>query len=149
MPLAYPDTSFLYSLYGDDRYSASATHTMSESSHQLLVSELGRLEYLNALMLAGFRKLVTPAEIKQRKSAFLADLESGLLLFREAVSSALFSAAQELVDAHNYRGGHRTVDFLHVAVASQLKAGHFYSFDARQRDLATKAGFTVNEVLKP
>ena len=41
------------------------------------------------------------------------------------------------------KGGHRTLDILHVATAVHLCAGEFLTFDGRQKKIARHAGLKV------
>jgi predicted nucleic acid-binding protein len=41
------------------------------------------------------------------------------------------------------KGGHRTLDILHVATAVHLRATEFLTFDGRQKKIARHAGLKV------
>ena len=51
--------------------------------------------------------------------------------------------ASRLSATHTVKGGHRSFDLLHVAVASHLGAGVFLSFDTNQAALAKRVGLKV------
>ena len=55
----------------------------------------------------------------------------------------VFRRADELSETHAIREGQRTIDLLHVAIALEVKARTFLSFDNRQRKLAKAAGLEV------
>ena len=53
----------------------------------------------------------------------------------------VFRRADELSEEHALKGGQRTIDLLHVAIALDFSATTFLSFDQRQRRLAQGGGF--------
>ena len=55
----------------------------------------------------------------------------------------VFRRADELSEEHAPKGGQRTIDLLHVAIAVDFRATTFLSFDQRQRRLARAAGLRV------
>jgi predicted nucleic acid-binding protein len=62
-------------------------------------------------------------------------------LWREApLPDRAFEVCAQLAHRHAARLGVRTLDTLHVALAMELKAEHFWTFDTRQAKLALAAG---------
>ncbi len=55
----------------------------------------------------------------------------------------LDAESEALSAAHTEKIGTRAFDVLHVAAAAVLGAKDFYTFDARQKALAVKAGMKV------
>ena len=53
------------------------------------------------------------------------------------------SLAERLSAAHTRKGGHRTLDVLHVATAMHLKAEIFLTLDGGQATLAKAVGLKV------
>ena len=56
----------------------------------------------------------------------------------------VYAGAETLSAAHTGKTGTRGLDVLHVASAAAVGAGTFYTFDARQKALAVKAGLKVH-----
>ena len=54
-----------------------------------------------------------------------------------------YAATEALSAAHTEKLGTRASDVLHVAAAAALGVKEFYTFDARQKALAVKAGMKV------
>ena len=90
-----------------------------------------------------FRKAITP----ERKSRWLADFEadknSGILSVAILDANSVLRRAEAISSARTESSGNRSYDILLVAAAKLLGATHFWSFDARQRELATAEGLLV------
>ena len=144
MGVAYADTSFLISLYGQDRYTASSRAAVIAANAPLLLCELNRLEFENALRLLRFRKLVAPRFMNEALAALQRDEQAGLLQASSCDWSAVFTLARQISARRTARGGHRTMDLLHVAAALAHPVRQFFSFDARQRTVAGQEGLDLN-----
>jgi len=68
------------------------------------------------------------------------DLRDGILVHMPVQWTNVFRRADELSEMHATSAGQRTIDLLHVAIALELGAHTFLSFDKRQRRLAEVAG---------
>lgn len=137
------DTSFLFSLFGNDANSAAAQSWARQTQHSIAVSVLNRFELENALRFAVFRKLISRADALGSMAAFEVDLKSGNLQLVSCDLAALVAEAARISELYTMTGGHRSFDILHVAAARLLKASSFLTFDANQRRLATTAKLTV------
>jgi predicted nucleic acid-binding protein len=144
--LAYPDTSFLVSLYGDDDFTPAAHATLAASESALLLCDLNRLEFENAWRLLRFRKVATPRQASGVLRAFEQDTQAGLLQSVALPWPQVLEMAHQLSERHTIKGGSRAMDILHVAAARVHPAECFYSFDERQRTLAKQAGLTLNRL---
>jgi predicted nucleic acid-binding protein len=132
--IAYADTGFLVSLYGQDDNSAAAT-TLVKSKPVFLLTPLGEAEFTNAVELRVFRKEWTRLEARTVLDLFLQHQAAGV--FRIApLGSEMWEKAVVLSRRHSAKLGTRTLDLLHVAAALVLKPDAFYTFDKRQRKLA-------------
>jgi predicted nucleic acid-binding protein len=143
MAIAVADTSFLFSLYGNDAHTAAAQAWVLQSPLPIAVSLLGRYEFQNAVRFAAFRQAITQAEALASLAAFASDLQDGHLQPAPCDLAALISEAARLSERHTPVGGHRSFDILHVAAARHLKASVFLSFDANQRRLATAVRLNI------
>lgn len=132
--IAYADTGFLVSLYGQDDHSAAAT-TLVRSKPVFLLTSLGEAEFTNAVELRVFRREWTRREARSVHELFLQHQAAGV--FRMApLGSEVWEKALILSRRHSAKLGTRTLDLLHVASALVLRPDVFYTFDERQRELA-------------
>lgn len=145
MPV-YADTSFLIALYGNDQFTPAARTTVLIETSSLLLCELNRLEFENALHLLHFRKLVTPRFVNEALTALKRDEKSGLLRATSCDWPAVFARAEQISARRTSKSGQRTMDLLHVAVALTQPVEQFFSFDLRQRALAQQEGLRRNRM---
>ena len=140
---AYPDTSFLFSLYALQAHSARAAAHFAAMKEPLHLTSLNRFELVNAIQLSVFRKSI------QRNAGLLAlgkleaNIASGALVIVPCDWAAVHGRALQIAMQHTGKAGHRGFDILHVATALELGAKEFLSFDARQGALAKAAGLKV------
>lgn len=137
------DTSFLFSLYGNDAHSANARHLASALKTPLTIGPLHLHELRNAFRLAVFRKEMTPAQRQAVVVNIDADIRASILLEISIGWTDIFAAAEHLSAAHTESLGTRAMDILHVAMAVTVGARDFYTYDTRQASLAKKAGIRV------
>jgi hypothetical protein len=143
MAIAVADTSFLFSLYGNDAHTAAAQGWVRQHQLPIAVSVLCRYEFQNAIRFAAFRQAISPADALASLTAFGSDLQDGHLQPASCDLAALIGDASRLSELHTPSGGHRSFDILHVATARRLKATTFLSFDYNQRKLAAAVRLTV------
>ena len=141
--VAYADTSFLVSLYGQDANSAPAQELAAMFKTPLAFTPLLRHEARNAVRLAVFRKEITPDESRAVLAAMEADTKNGVLVENPVAWAEVYAEAEVLSAAHTETIGTRAFDVLHVAAAAALGVKEFYTFDVRQKALAVKAGMKV------
>jgi len=137
------DTSFLFSLYGNDAHSSSAIAWTDGQKQPAAIGILARYELGNALRFAAFRKAISLADATYSLAAFESDIKTGHLVMAQADLAQVVAEAMRLSSLHTFAGGHRSFDILHVATASVLKAKRFLTFDNNQRKLAASAGLAV------
>jgi len=140
--IAYADTSFLASLYGADANSAQAAHQIQTVGPTLVITPFGELEFITAFEAQAFRKPRSVAEVDASLQAFRADLAMGVLN-RKPVPQNAFARAVLLSTLHTRTLGSRTLDILQVAIALELDADLFFTFDKEQAKLARRAGLMV------
>lgn len=140
---AYADTGFVVTLYKIESTSASAAALMAKQTQSVRMSQLGELEFTNALQLAVFRKEITPREATLKKRLFLEDVANGIFTIVPVPAAALFAKTSLLADHHSARLGTRSLDLMHVAAALLMDAEFFFSFDDRQRKAAKAEGLKV------
>ncbi|HEV8074002.1 MAG TPA: type II toxin-antitoxin system VapC family toxin [Opitutaceae bacterium] len=143
MAISIADTSFLFSLYGNDARTASAKAWVQRKNQPTTITALSRYELGHAMRFAAFRKVISPTDALASLAAFEADLQAGYLQLAPCDFSVIVEEARRLSDRHTLAGGHRSFDILHVATARVVKATAFLTFDANQRKLAGAVGLTV------
>lgn len=142
--LVYPDTSFLFSLYAQDAHTARAAALAAGLRTPFAFTALQRHELRNAFRLARFRGELSADEARILLHTIETDVRDGVLRETVVAWADVFTRAEALGAAHTAVLGTRAADILHVACAAAMGAHRFFSFDLRQRALATKAGLKVN-----
>jgi predicted nucleic acid-binding protein len=140
----YPDSSFLFSLLAKDRHTAEASRYIGRVGDPLYFTPLHRVEVRNALRNAVGRKEITDLECRAAFRLIENRLHEELFVHAAVEWTNVFRRADELSEEHASKGGQRTIDLLHVAIAVDFRATTFLSFDQRQRRLARAAGLRVH-----
>jgi predicted nucleic acid-binding protein len=146
---AYADTGFVVTLYKQETTSTQAAALMARQKTSVQLTQLGELEFHNALHLAVFRNEITATDAALKKRLFLEDLANGIFTITPVPASALFAKSIELANRHSANLGTRSLDLMHVAAALLLKAETFFSFDERQRKAAKAEGLKVKPASLP
>ncbi len=136
----YADPSALLKLYIHEPASAAMSAWRSRTKGALPVTPHGRLEIVNGICLAGFRKIISAEALSDAIASFDEDLAESRYVDADILWRATFRRARELSRAHTPALGCRTLDVLHVATAMELGLRYFVTFDSRQRQLAKAAG---------
>jgi predicted nucleic acid-binding protein len=140
--IACADTSFLASLYGTDSNSVQATRHVEIVRPSFVITPFGELEFITAFEALVFRRLLTAEEVQASMQAFRDDVASGLLSRRPVPPNA-FARAILLSKLYTKILGCRTLDIFQVAIALELDAEVFFTFDKDQAKLAKRAGLVV------
>lgn len=141
--VVYADTSFLFSLYAQDANTVQAGKAAGAVAAPFVLTPLQRHELRNALRLSVFRGAITVDECQALLKTIETDTKTGTLLETPVAWVEVYAEAEALSAAHTRTLGVRASDVLHVAAAAALGAKEFYTFDARQKALAVKAGMKV------
>jgi hypothetical protein len=139
---AYADTSFLASLYGVDSNSAAAVRQVGTLPSNIIVTPFSELELLTAFEASMFRKLLGAAQAEASMQAFRVDLATGVMS-KKPLPYCAFGRAILLSKLYTRTLGSRTLDILQVAIALELDAEVFFTFDRDQAKLARRAGLAV------
>lgn len=137
------DTSFLFSLYGNDVHTPRALAWIKSQRSALTLTSLNEFELANALRFSEFRKGIAPGEAALFWAQFEADRASGRLQIQVCNLADVIDEAKRLSATHTLTGGHRGFDILHVATALRLKAQQILTFDENQKKLAEAEGLVV------
>lgn len=141
--MIYADTSFLFSLVLHDTNTAAAIAYLSKHRQALALTPWQRCELHNAIRLAVFRGLCSEAAARQGFARIENDLAKGNLTETRITWPDVLERAESLSAQYTPSLGVRSLDLLHVAVATSLAARTFLTFDSRQLTLARSAGLRV------
>jgi len=96
-------------------------------------------EWTHAVEQQVFRRAVSRTEAERVHERFQQHRDSGLWV-EVALPESAFDICAQLARRHGALLGLRTLDTLHVALALELKAERFWTFDERQKRLARAVG---------
>lgn len=134
----YADTSLLVSLYLTDVHTAEAERRLA-SRPATWLTPLHVAEWTHAVEQHVFRGAISRKEGDLCHLRFREHRENGVWA-EVALPETAFELCAQLGRRHGSQLGQRTLDTLHVAVALELKADLFWTFDVRQARLARAAG---------
>ena len=137
------DTSFLFSLYGNDIHSPKAVAWAARNTRAIFLNSLNHFEFGNAVRFSEFRKVIPEGFAAQYLAGFEAAIAQGRLIVAISNLAEVVDEAKRLSSIHTLTEGHRGFDILHVASALKLKATHFLTFDGNQKKLAEAEGLVV------
>jgi predicted nucleic acid-binding protein len=137
----YADTSFFVSLYIRDYHSVQA-RTWVGSEPSVWLTHLHVAEWVHAVEQHVFRGQMSASEAARIHARFSSDRDGGLWL-EESLPESSYSRCAELARRYAAKIGVRTLDTLHVAIALELNATDFWTFDERQQELAKAVGLKV------
>jgi predicted nucleic acid-binding protein len=137
------DTSFLFSLYGNDSKTPDSVKWSASNNVAILITALTHFELINVLRFAECRRFIGIGDSDRFAADFHTDLKGGRLIERFCDLADILAEASRLSLAHTLTGGHRGFDILHVAAAKVIGATRFLTFDATQKKLADKEGLIV------
>jgi len=147
--IAYPDTSFLCSVYRKQIHTPAALAYKEAMTEPLCFTRLLEFEFLQAIELqvwlhsADRKKGYSRREADQMIDDWETDIASDLNELVPCDSDAVLRLAGFYSEQRTAQGGHRSLDILHVATAVHLGAKEFLTFDERQRALAKHAGLKL------
>lgn len=147
--IAYPDISFLCSIYRKQIHTPMALTYREAMTEPLHFTRLLEFEFLQAIELQVWlhatdrKKGYARREADQMLKDWEADIASGLNKLVPSDSDAVLRLAGSYSKNRTAQSGHRSLDILHVATAIHLGAKEFLTFDERQRTLAQHAGLKL------
>ena len=134
----YADTSFLVSLYLTDVHTPEAERRTA-SRPVVWLTPFHVAEWTHAVEQHVFRGALSRKEADLYHQRFQEHRGRGSWV-EVPVPERAFDLCAQLGRRHGSRLGQRTLDTLHVAMALELKAERFWTFDERQAKLARAAG---------
>jgi predicted nucleic acid-binding protein len=139
----YADPSALLKLYIHEPESAAVSRWRARTRGALPLTPHGRLEIVNGIGLAAFRKAITTEAWRDALASFEEDCEHGSYAEMDVPWRAVLRRAVEISRFHTPRLGARSLDVLHVATALELGLRRFVTFDRRQQHLARATGLST------
>ena len=136
----YVDPSALLKLYLHERRSAAMSAWRTRVKGALPLTAHGRLEIVNGLSLAMFRRAIGADAWRDAVASFDEDWVEGRYAHADVLWRSTLKRAAELSRTHTPKLGCRSLDVLHVATALELGLRDFLTFDRRQQQLARAAG---------
>ncbi len=141
--MRYFDSGVLLKLYLREPNSPQAVAFVREGGRAPRLTALHRLEMKAALGQKQGRGEITMVELNALRVDFENDLATGVFDVTSPAWAAVFAGAESLAAAHASANLCRSLDTLHVALALELGATEFCTFDSRQAAMAKAAGLAV------
>jgi predicted nucleic acid-binding protein len=139
----YADPSALLKLYVHEPESAAMSAWRVRTRGSLPVTRHGRLELVNGICLAAFRRAIGADAAADALASLEEDFAEGRCVLVDVLWRATLQRAVGISRAHSARLGFRTLDVLHVATALELGLRSIVTFDRRQQQLARDVGLRV------
>jgi predicted nucleic acid-binding protein len=138
----YADPSALLKLYIHQPESRQMSAWRSRVKGPLHITHHGRVEIINGICLAAFRKYIDADGMADALGSFDEDFAEGRYSQADLLWRAALQRAGDLSRKHTAALGCRSLDVLHVASALELGLKQFLTFDRRQQELAQAAALT-------
>jgi predicted nucleic acid-binding protein len=132
----YADASALLKLYIHQPESARMSAWRARTKGALAVTHHGRVEIINGICLATFRRYISVEAMTDA----LEDFVEGRYIQADLLWRACLKRAGDISRKHTPTIGCRSLDVLHVASALELQLKDFLTFDRRQQKLARAVG---------
>jgi len=139
----YADPSALLKLYLNEPESRGMAAWRAKAGGPLTVTHHGRVELVNGIALAAYRKLIDERAFNGALAALDEDFEQGRLAPADLLWRAALKRAAGLSRQHSRKLGTRSLDVLHVASALELGFHTFLTFDSRQQHLVRAVGLRL------
>jgi predicted nucleic acid-binding protein len=136
----YADPSALLKLYVHQSDSARLSAWRGRLKGPLAVTHHGRVEIINGICLAAFRRYINKGAMDDALASFEEDFEEGRYIQTDLLWRAALKRSADLSRKHTASIGCSSLDVLHVASALELHLTNFLTFAHRQRRLAQAAG---------
>lgn len=145
----FTDTSFLCALYRLQDNSERAFSFMETFQGEIIVSSQVLWEFRQSTRFQVFRhqsdktKGFSKLEAERMIGVLAANLKAGSLTLATVEWPDVHSIAETLSATHTMKGGHRSMDIIHLSTASHLGLKRFLTFDGNQKKLAEAEGLVV------
>lgn len=142
--VTYYDTSCMAKLYVPEEGSQRILRHVADDGKALLYTPLHNSELRNAIALKVFRGEIEQDEMNAVFLKLESDIQSGRLIMVPTDWPDVFCRTNQLSAMYTAEEGCRTLDILHVALASSFGCHRFITNDERQRNLARRVGLDVD-----
>lgn len=145
----FTDTSFLCALYRLQDNSERAFAFTESLKGEIAVSSQVLWEFRQSARFQVFRhqndnsKGFSKSEAESMIKVLAANVKAGVLVLAAVEWPDVHSIAETLSATHTMKGGHRSMDIIHLATAKHLGLKHFLTLDANQKKLAEAEGLKV------
>ena len=139
----YADPSALLKLYVHEPESVAMSGWRGRTRGALPLTEHGRVEIVNGICLAAFRRAISAEAMADALASFDEDVRDDRYVHADILWRATLRRAGEISRLHTPQIGCRSLDVLHVASALQLGLRRFLTFDRRQQELARVVGLSI------
>jgi predicted nucleic acid-binding protein len=140
---AYADSSLLLKLYIREPETMAAWQVVNRMQEPLVFTPLHRLEMLNGIRRCAATKKVTRAQAVRAMLLLRTHVQSGRYTLPVVPWQVVFQRAHHLSRKHARKLLVRSLDLLLVALALEIGATVFLTFDDRQRQTASAEGLKV------
>lgn len=147
----YADTSWwlAYKRREDAHHDAAIALFDRVPDARILWTQWHRVEVFNSLRQAEYRKVVPAGAAREVIRALEQEIRIGYWTHVEFNWTDAVRVACELSAEHSLRREVRSMDLFHVAVATEVAADAFLSFDHAQNAFARAAGFQLIKLNQP
>lgn len=136
----YAEPSALARVYLHQYGSLEISAWCARASDPIEVTHHGKIEIINAICRAAFRKHIDETKMKRTLADFDTDLANGRFKVADILWRSALNRAAELSRTFTPSLGVRSLDVIHVACALELGRRSFLTFDIQQLELAKAAG---------
>ncbi len=141
--MVYVDTSVIVKLYLRETYSREASDLISANNEAIPKTIFHELEFTNAIRLKQFRNEMSNREAGIVFQRFKKHEKENIFYHPQINWSDTLTRSLELSKNHTKPIGSRSLDVIHVASALTMGANRFFTFDEKQSQLASAAGFEI------
>ena len=137
----YFDTSYLVALYVPNEHIAAALRQRARTGRQsILFTPLHRLELRTTVRQCAYGRLIQEADARRILVHIEEDLDDGTLVHEPLDWTESLRQAEAAAERLAWTQSCRSLDLWHVAIALEIHAGIFVTFDKNQCALAQASG---------
>jgi len=141
--MVYVDTSVLVTLFIKEKHSRKASDWIIANNEAIPKRVFHALEFTNAIQLKRFRKEISDQQAKSVLKRVDEHEKEGIFYTPPLNWAKVFAISLDLSANHTKSIGSRLLDMIHVASALAMGADRFFTFDAKQSQLASAAGLQI------
>ena len=124
----------------NDHTAAALRHRARTGRQPILLTPLHRLELRTTVRQCAYGSLIRQADARQILRHIEEDLDDGTLIHEPLDWTESLRQAEAVAERLAWTKSCRSLDLWHVAIALEIQAGNFVTFDKDQLALAQAAG---------